>query len=105
MSAGLYRYPIKLVKQVYVRNDYGETVKQDDRVVCCRAEVTHQGGSKDIDNGETWIGYKKTFKVYRHNPTDDFTEVEYQGKRYRILSIEDVPERNQKIIAAELINT
>lgn len=105
MAAGRYNKTITVFKQVYEPDEYGSMVRKDDIQYKCRAQVDYAGGSKSVENGETTVPYQKTFHVYRHNKIKDFDELEYDGNRYRILSVEDVPEWNKLIIQTELINT
>lgn len=104
-AAGLYKHLIHVIKINYAPDSYGSMVRSDDTVVKTRARIMHTGGSKGVEEGETWTQYSKQFMVHRYIKIDDFDEVEWNGNRYKITSIEDVPEYNHKLINTELINT
>ncbi len=104
MRAGLLKHIICIYKPQIASNDYGEAV-QTYIVVCKpRAQVISESGDRIITNDEVFFGYRKTFKVRSYVQVDESCQVEYNNKRYRILSIDDNTEKNEKSIRAEIIN-
>lgn len=103
--AGLFNEVIDIYKVIYSTNEFGEQVQEYIKCYTTRARVTHDNGNRTLDNGEIFYNYNKSFIVRSYVPLDERHIIEYDGKRYRILTIENrVREWNDKIIECELIN-
>ena len=85
-------------------NDFGEKVQTYSVTYETRARVLDDSGTRTIENGEVFHSYDKTFNVRSYVPITEKDQVEYLGKRYRVLSIEQRQEQDDKLIETELIN-
>lgn len=103
-SAGLYNTPIRIIKTKYEQDETGSMVKKDDCVICTRARIMHNGGGRGNENGDIAYLYNKQFQIHRYVQCIGYDEVEYQGRRYRILEIEDNEDYQYKMITTEEIN-
>lgn len=103
--AGLLNEVIKIFSPTSTVNEYGEKVQTYKETYETRARVTHDNGARSTENNEIFYSYQKTFTVRSYVPVTEFDQVDYNNKRYRILTIEDrVKDYNDKLIITELIN-
>lgn len=103
--AGLFNEIINIYKVSYTTNEYGESIQSYTLCYTTRAKVTHDNGNRVMENNEIFYTYSKTFTVRSYVPVGERDVVEYDGKKYRIISIENrIKEWNDKIIVTELIN-
>lgn len=100
-SAGLFSHIIRIIKTKYEQDVTGSMVKKDDCIICTRARIMHNGGGRTNENGDIAYLYNKQFQIHRYVKCDGYDEVEYQGKRYRILEIEDNEGYQYKMITTE----
>lgn len=104
MQAGQLNEIINIYAPIHTKNEYGEVVEEWKKRTSTKANITYSGGNRNIQNGELFLGYTKIFKIYRYVDINESMIIEWQNKRYRITSIEDVKQWNEKIITAEIIN-
>lgn len=104
MQAGLLTESIKIYAPSTTCNDYGERIQDYTLIRQTRAKVDYSGGRKNIENNEVFFDYTKTFHIRYYVNINESMVIEWNGKKYRILSIEDVRKWNEKIITGELIN-
>lgn len=102
--AGLLNEIIKLYKPTTIINDYGEREDTFELYYTTRARVLNDGGSRNVTNDEIVFPYSKTFQVRYYVPVQDTMQVEWQNKRYRIISTEKRRDENDILIKTELIN-
>lgn len=104
MNAGQLNEPIQIYEMNVVINDYGE--RKDSWILkySTRAQVVYDGGNRNDNNNEIQYSYTKTFKVRSYVPVFETDKVRWQGKDYRILTIDRRRTTNDILIRAELIN-
>lgn len=103
--AGLLNEVIKILSPTSTVNEYGETVQTYKETYTTRAKVEHNSGTRTNENNEIFYSYTKTFTVRSYVPVKERDLVEYNGKKYRITTIEDrVKVYNDKLLLTELIN-
>ena len=103
--AGLLTKRITILEPQSVKNAYGELVQKYVEKYHTRARVFDQSGDRTQENGEIYYAYNKTFQVRSYVPVNDIDLVSYNGKKYRITSIEDrTEEENDKLIYGEQVN-
>lgn len=104
MIAGRLTEKIVILKPTITVNEVGEqeTTYQEERTT--RAELLLNGGNRNISNDEISFSYNKTFNVRIYIDLDEFCRIKWNGKYYRILSIETDKENQYKTIYTELIN-
>ena len=76
MQAGLLTETINIYNPSITTNEYGETIQN----------------------------YTKTFHIRYYVNINENMLIEWQNKKYRILSIEELRKWNEKVITGELIN-
>jgi len=105
MRAGLLTRPITILTPETTINEFGEQVQEYKLKYKTRARVLHDSGSRDIMNGEIFYPYRKSFDVRSYVPVNEFDIIEFEDKRYRIITIDNrIEHTNDKVIVTELIN-
>ena len=104
MQAGLLNKIIHIYRPTTTKNEYGEQVQHYVHHKQARARVGYAGGSRNNSNNEIIYSYSKSFKVWHYVDIQETDYIMYNNKKWRIISIEPIPERNEKIINTELIN-
>jgi len=103
--AGLLTKPIKILKPISSTNEYGELVQEYEMRYKTRARVLHDSGSRTTENGEIFYPYQKTFNIRAYVPITEFDLIEFESKRYRVITIENrIEDYNDKLVITELIN-
>lgn len=104
MQAGLLKEYITILKPNLSKNEYGEQIQEYIKSSETKSQVRFNNGNKSISNDEVVSNYVKTFIVRRYIEVNENYIIEWNKKKYRILSIEDNRQFNYKQIIAELIN-
>ena len=103
--AGLLTKPINVLTPVTTINEFGETIQEYELKYKTRARVLHDNGSRTIENGEIYYPYQKTFNVRSYVPIGEYDLVEFESKRYRVITIENrIEDNNDKLVITELVN-
>ena len=104
MRAGLFKDEIGLYEKVVNSSEYGETTITYEQVRRVKAKVDYNSGSRTIENNEIFYPITRTFTIHHYVKLDESCRILYGGNYYQITSIEPVPEKNEKIIIASLVN-
>lgn len=104
MQAGLLNELIEIYKPELTINEYGEQVQTFVKSYETKARVIHSSGSRNIENNEIVNNYSKTLQLRYYVDINETYQIKYQGKMYRVTSIEEVRQYNYKEIIVELIN-
>lgn len=104
MIAGRLNEVIKIYKPVQTINEYGEREETFEYAYTTRAKVEYNNGSRMNENNEMVFNYNKAFNVRSYVPLVETYQIEWQDKRYRILTLEFRREYNDIVINTELIN-
>lgn len=104
MIAGRLNEVVKIYKPMETINEYGESEFEFVYAYTTRAKVEYNTGNRLNENNELVFSYNKTFNVRSYVPLLETYQIEWQGKRYRILTLEFRREYNDIVINTELIN-
>lgn len=104
MIAGRLNEVVKIFDAVETVNEYGERSIEYVERYTTRARVEFNNGNRGRENDEIVFNYFKTFNLRSYVPVSETSLIEWQGKRYRILTIEARREYNDLLINTELIN-
>lgn len=85
-------------------NDYGEREEVYSKSYTTRAAVNNDGGVRNVMNDEIVFPYAKSFIVRYYVPISDTNQIEWQNKRYRVISVEKRRAYNDILIRTEIIN-
>lgn len=103
--AGLLNEVITILTPTSNVNEFGEKVQTYSIRFTTRARVEHDSGTRSNENNEIFYSYQKSFTVRSYVPVNEFDLIQYNGKKYRITSIDDrIKTHNDKLIITELIN-
>lgn len=102
--AGLLREEISIYKLTTSRNSFGEEVETRTKNRTTRAKVGHASGSRSVINSEVQYPYQRVFVIRMGVPINEDCWIEYKGKNYRVLSIDEDPELQQQVINTEVVN-
>ena len=104
INAGRLNEVVKIYNVESTINQYGERVEDYVLTKSTRAKVEYNTGNRRNQNDEIVFDYQKTFNFRSYAPVCDTSHLEWQGKQYRVLSVEKRREYNDIIVVAELIN-
>lgn len=105
MRAGLLNSVISVEKPEVVSDEFGaNSLKWVQHISKTRAKVTYSSGSRANENNEIIFAYEVVFTVRIYHQIDERMRIRWEGKYYRILSIEEDRTLQQLTIKTELIN-
>lgn len=104
MIAGRLNEVVRLFRPTETVNEYGERTTVFTNHYTTRAKVEYSTGNKVIENDEIVFSYAKRFFVRSFVPVVETDQLQWQGKNYRILTLEHRREHNDIVINTELIN-
>ena len=104
MMAGQYNELIKIFKSIENENDYGERIIEEKYICQTRAKHEETSGTRKNENNEIFYDHKKTFYIRSYVPITDTSIIEYDEKKYRVISINKRKEHNDIQVVTELIN-
>lgn len=88
MDAAKLRDPIKIYALTTTMSDYGEVTAHHDTLKYeTRAFVKFNNETLTTQEGEVIYTTDRTFIVRHYVPIDERDEIEFEGKRYTIISI------------------
>ena len=84
-------------------SEFGDTREEYKFASNARALVDHAGGSLSVENLELFNNYQKNFTVRIHTDVRDTDRIKYNGRFYRIITIDIDRPKQTKTIVTELI--
>lgn len=102
--AGQYNEVIMIYKSIETVNDYGERQITTQLDYTTRAKVEETSGSRQNENNEIVYDHLKTFYVRSYVPITDTSIIEFDNRKWRVISIDKRREQNDIKIVTELIN-
>lgn len=104
MMAGQYTDVVKLIYQVEKENEYGERTTENKDICSTRAKVEETSGSRQNENNEIVYDHAKTFYVRSYIPITDTSIIEYDQRKYRVITFDKRKDNNDIKIVTQLIN-
>ena len=105
MRAGLLNNIISVEKPEVISDEFGaNSLKWVQHIPKTRAKVTYSSGSRTNENNEITFAYEVVFTIRIYHKVDERMRIIWEGKKYRILSIEEDRTLQQLTIKTELIN-
>lgn len=105
MDAGLYKHRISIYREDKTYNEYGESINGEfNKIGSTRAKVVYKNGSRLTENDSTVYDVSYTFYVHRYVDIQEYDRIEYNGKFFMIINIEDSIEFKDKIILTQRVN-
>lgn len=104
MRAGNLREVITIQQPITVQNEYGANGIVWEDFISTRAKADYNSGNRQNENNEIVHNYTITFTIrYYHKVSDDMRII-WNGKKYRILTINKELYKQSTTIITELIN-
>lgn len=104
MQAGLLRNPITIQEPVTLKDTYGANTTEWKDVISTRAQVTYNNGNRQNLNNEIVHTYTITFTIRLYHRINEQMRILWDGKKYRVLSINKELYKQSVTIITELIN-
>ena len=104
MRCGLLKDKIDIYRPITSQNEFGEIVQEYRPWYCTRARAVSNGGSRTLLNNEIFYQYRKIFEVHQYVDVKETDIIHWEGKKYRILSIDFDRNQMKKVIMTELID-
>ena len=101
--AGLFNEPIQIYEHTKTKNAFGEEETSLSLLYETRAKVGHVGGSRQVINNEIETPYQKNFVIRIYVPITDTSWIKYEGKYYRVTSIDKDNGLQQQVVITELV--
>ncbi|MBP5784548.1 MAG: phage head closure protein [Methanobrevibacter sp.] len=104
MWAGLRNESIDIMRYTSAPNAFGEVVKTLVKEYSTRAKVVHLSGSRIVRNDEIQYPYNKTFVLRYNSPITEDNLIKWQGKLWRVQSIDNDRAMMQTVVVTEIVN-
>ena len=101
---GDLRYTIVFKKLTATKDDYGAITESYSIYSSLRAGVKFVSGTKATDLSETFTSQVVQFTTHFRESVEPTMQIEFQSKKYRILSIAEIGFKEGLLITTELIN-
>lgn len=105
MIAGRYNETVKIFHPVTTINKYGEKESTYQEIYKTRARVDNTSGNRVEENHEIVFSYNFNFTLRSYVPVSETSQIEWQGNKYRVLTLQRRREFNDIYVQAEKINT
>lgn len=103
MIAGTLKEIIKVLEPTTVKDDFGSTNIQYLEKIVTRASVQYKDGKREVENNEIINSYQFIFIIRSYHKVSEKMLIEWKGKKYKILSIDNT-EQSKQVIISELVN-
>lgn len=104
IRAGLLTERVLVLHPTTTTNAVGEQVTEYDETTAIRARDVSHRQSRTNDNGEVWMPSASVLEVRQYHGICDTDLLEWNGKRYRIVGIENDRQQRCKRLTIEEVN-
>lgn len=105
MQSGILNEIIVIERLKQKKNEFGEIETEEyTPTIRTRASVKYNSLNRVEDNAEIFFSQDVIFTVRIYNDVRNLDRIDWKGNKYRILSIEESRQFQQKTIHTELIN-
>lgn len=104
MRAGLLKEIITILSPIITKNKFGEQTQEWKKKCQTKARVIYNNGSRINENGDIFYSSVLNLEVRYYVNVDEYDNIIWKDKKYRILSIIPDKDNNKKNISIELIN-
>lgn len=103
--AGQFRYPIVIYHRFEEQNEYGEVVEEYKAIRKTRAAINFNGNTRNVSNNEIQLPTQYEMIVRSYCEITDSTQIEFEGKMYRVIEYHEDLVYRDKVVKVELVNT
>lgn len=105
MKAADLFHRINIYKMTTSTTDFGEVRYDWDTLRCtCRARVNYSSGTRTVENDEIFYSVDREFIVRSYVEVEDTDIIEWNGEKWRILTIDHNRQYNNIFIRTTKIN-
>lgn len=104
MNSGRLKEIITIQRSSITVDEYGANQLEWKDYITTRAAVQFDSGNRMNESNEIIFSYTKTFTIRVYHKVDEKDRIRWDGKYYRILSIEKDKDKQNLTIRTELIN-
>ncbi len=104
MRAGSLREIITVQSQTITKDSFGSNNTVWGNKFTTRAQITTNSGNREVQNNEIVNTYTLTFTIRYYHEVEEANRILYNGKKYRILSVNKELVKQSVSIIGELIN-
>lgn len=104
MNSCILKDPIDIYELVTIKTEYGTIQTSYNLKYHTRAYVRFDSENLTVSEGEVYFPINRTFIVRVYVPVTETDQIEYEGKRYKILSINKNKYFNDIEINTTIIN-
>lgn len=104
MDSGRLQELITIQRPTITKDEFGANKTVWNDIINTRSDVQYDSGNRVTENNEIVFNYSKVFTVRYYHKVDEKDRIVWNGKRYRILSIEPNKSHQKLTIRTELIN-
>ena len=105
MNSAILKDPIDIYELTTIKTEYGTIQTSYNLKYHTRAYVRFNSENLTVSEGEVYFPINRTFIVRAYVPVVETDQIEYEGKRYKILSINKNKYFNDIEINTTIINT
>lgn len=105
MQSHLLKQPIDIYELVVSKTEYGTIQTSYTLKYHTRSYVRFNSENMTVSEGEVFFPVNRTFIVRSYVPVVETDQIEFEGKRYKILSINKNKYYNDTEIQTVLLNT
>lgn len=103
MRAGALTEYATILRGEVSRDETGSQLTAYTPIRRISVEAVHRGGARGERNQEIAYPETRVFRMRIQQPITEYDRLEYGGKTYRVLSIEDIRELGMKAVTAEKV--
>lgn len=101
--AGKLNEVVEIYDVVTERNAFGEDEMNMIKTYDTRAQVIYSGGSRTNINSDMIVPYNKRFVMRIYVPVTETSWIKWNGRFYRVMSIEESREWQEKTVDTQLV--
>ena len=101
--AGLFNEKVEIFDFVQTKSNIGVITNEMVKIYDTRAKVGHISGSRTVINSEIQVPYMKNFVLRVYVPVTETCWIKYDGKYYRVTSIDVDRAMQQQVVTTELV--
>lgn len=105
MQSHLLKQPIDIYELVVNKTEYGTIQSSYTLKYHTRSYVKFNSENMTVSEGEIFFPVNRTFIIRSYVPVVETDQIEFEGKRYRILSINKNKYYNDTEVNTVLVNT
>lgn len=105
MNSALLKHPIDIYELRTIKSEYGTITQHYERKCSTRAHVIFNSENQVVSEGEIFYPINRTFVIRSYVPVVETDQIVFEGKKYKIISINKNEYHGNIEVIGNLINT